>query len=41
MTKVFGSKVQSEKFSGKRGVLALCKRKEKKYLSYVTALGMS
>jgi len=27
MTKVFGSKVQSEKFSGKRGVLALCRRK--------------
>jgi len=41
MTKVFDSKVQSEKFSGKRGVLALRRRKEKKYLSYVTALGMS
>jgi len=27
MTKVFDSKVQSEKFSGKRGVLALCRRK--------------
>jgi len=27
MPKVFNSKVQSEKFSGKRGVLALCRRK--------------
>jgi len=27
MTEVFDSKVQSKKFSGKRGVLALCRRK--------------
>jgi len=27
MTKVFDSREQSEKFSGKRGVLALCRRK--------------